>query len=63
MDDFCSSLQSFMKPVQDLSNEELLAENAKYKPWYQEQLDKDLRRFELGKELARRLKEKTITIE
>lgn len=52
-----------MKPVQDLSNEELLAEVDEHKLNYEEMLIKESRRFELGKELARRLKEKTIKIE
>jgi hypothetical protein len=46
-----------MKPVQDLSNEELLAEIDTYKP---EKAEKGSRRFELGRGLARRIKDKTI---
>lgn len=51
-----------MKSVQDLSNEELLAEIDKYKPWTEGEGVKE-KRFKLGKELARRIKEKTIKFE
>jgi hypothetical protein len=62
VDDTHNSLVSLMKPVQDLSNAELLAEVDEHKLNYEEMLIKESRRFELGKELARRLKEKTIKL-
>lgn len=51
-----------MKNVQALSNEELVNEIDNREPWYLRLIRNDLRRYELGKELVRRLNEGTIEI-